>query len=68
MMTTKTYILTMNETTLERVTTLLNSIPSFSSIDWDELEEIPENEQFVFTIECRKQDLRTVEKMLAPCV
>lgn len=68
MMTTKVYILTMNATTYERINVLLNMIPTFANLDWEELEEIPKDEQFVFTIICRNQDLRTVERMLAPCV
>ena len=68
MMITKAYILTMSATTYERINVLLNMIPTFASLDWEELEEIPKDEQFVFTITCRNQDLRTVERMLAPCV
>lgn len=67
-MTTKTYTLTKTDITEERITTLLNSIPCFANIDWDNMEEIPNESQFEFTIQCRNEDLRTVEKMLADLV
>lgn len=67
-MTTKTYILTMSETTYERVQVLMNCIPCFVKIDWEELDEIPKGEQFEFEIQCRDEDVRTVQEMLADCV
>lgn len=67
-MTTKTYFLTQTDITEERLTVLLNSIPCFATVDWEELEEVPMDEQFEFTIQCRNEDLRTVEKMLSDLV
>lgn len=67
-MTTKTYFLTQTDITEERLTVLLNSIPCFATVDWEELEEVPMGERFEFTIQCRNEDLRTVEKMLSDLV
>lgn len=67
-MITKTYFLTQTDITEERLTVLLNSIPCFATVDWEELEDVPTGEQFEFTIQCRNEDLRTVEEMLKDLV
>ena len=67
-MTTKVYVLTMTDVTVERITVLLNSIPCFMITIWENIENGPMGEQFDLVLQCRNEDLRTVEQMFADLV
>lgn len=62
------YKLTKTNITIERITALINSIPCFMFTEWEDIENVPIGEQFDLTLECRYEDLRTVERIITDLV
>ena len=58
------YYVEKNSITDERLAIVYNQFPIFSNIDWDTYDNIPEGMSITLHITCRKEDLKSIDKLM----
>ena len=49
----------------ERITIVINQFPIFANIDWETFDNMPEGTAFNFIVKCRKEDMKSIDKLLS---
>lgn len=60
----RVYHLEKTPITDERMTIAINQFPIFTNIDWETYDYMPNGTKFTFVIQCRKEDMKSIDQLL----